>query len=258
MPRRPEVLVIFAVLNIIVGALLLFCGVCSGSEGTLTVNGKDVTEQMKEHMNTEIPGYTAIRMTGVVTAIALGLGFLASGIGLLNLMQWGRVVGLVCAAVAILQQIATSLFQVLAVAPARARFLDKFGPISLGFVATIWGWVVLAGALVVVTCSVIVLVGLLSRSVSQAFSRPRRDFEDDEDDDDWEDRRRRPARRRPPREEEVDEEPRERSEGITRRRPPPREEDDLPPRRRPPRPRDEEDEDDEDYGDPRPRPRRPR
>jgi hypothetical protein len=237
--RRPPGVTPLALLNIIFGGLYLLCGLCSGTEPTVTVNNQDRTQELKDFMVAEVPGYTALRITGLVTSTILAAGLVVSGAGMLRLAPWSRTLALVCAALAILQQIGLALFYQLVVTPARARFLNQ-GPAGGlgGFLASFVGWLVVLGAIVAVTYNVVLLVLLLSPKMARAFSGQGADGEEMEEDEEEEGPPRRPARRRPPREIEEEEEMTDPEQGPARRRQRPRKDDDEPPPRRPPRPRD--------------------
>jgi hypothetical protein len=251
--RRPGLITALAILSIIFGGLHLLCALGNAAETKVTVNNRDVTQELKAFLNHEIPGYDTYRILELVTGMIVGVGLVVSGIGLFSMGQWARWLGVASAGVSILQWLFISLFQLLAVNPALNRFFGVFGPFNLGGIAELVGVVKVVFALMVVIFDVLLIIGLVAGGGARAFGvqryggyddeygearrRPRRRpswDEEDEDEEDWEDRPRRPPRR------------------------PPAEDEDAPPRRRPSRPRDE-DPDEDDGGDfPRRGPRRTR
>jgi hypothetical protein len=218
--RRPGSVTTFGILNIVFGALFLLCGLASLSETRAEVNGKDVSDELKAYLVSEVPGYNVWRFGSVGIGVLLGVGFVVSGIGLLQIQSWGRVLGLVCAGVSMGFELFQSIYQIALVNPATSKFLAG-APLIGGFVSGIMTGVVIIVALIVIAYCVVLLVGLLQPGTARVFradyveepyeeDRPRRrtldeydeeddyrrqrrrDYRDDDDDDD------RP-RRRPPR-----------------------------------------------------------
>jgi hypothetical protein len=209
------------VLNIVVGSLALFCAICGAIDPTLTVNGRDVSREYRAFLELQIPGYNTYRMLGVIVGLALAVGMITSGIGLLSVQNWARIIAVVCAALSIVHQLALFLFQLLAVNPAVSRFFGPLGPMT--FILEMATWSMVIGAFVMIGYDVLVIVGLLVGDTARAFRERGRAVYDD-----YEEEERRPSRRRPVREEEEYEEDE--------------------PRRRPRRPsRYDDEEDDEDY-----------
>jgi hypothetical protein len=238
--RRPGSITTFAILNIIFGGLFLICGVAGFADSKIESNGVDYSQQMKDALESDIPGYVAWKVGENVLQILLAVGFVACGIGMLNMQGWGRMMAIICAAGSILVQLFHLFFQLAMVNPALDRFVAayriNFGGLFSGF-ATVW--TVMTTAFVVIYNGILLIVMLQSGRVFAADYRgepeddrppPRRErYEDDDDEDD------RPRRRRDSRyddDDDDDDRPRR------RRRPDPDEDDDDRPRRRPP-PRDD-------------------
>jgi hypothetical protein len=233
-------------LNIIFGSLFLLCiagGLISQNSTKITINNQDVTPVFKEFMNREAPGYATYQVVIAVVNLALSLVFILSGIGMLQLAQWGRILGLVGASLAILVEIGSGLYQLLVINPAITKFFamvqDPLG--FFGAFPKIIGTVTIIVALIAIGCNVLLLIALLLNTSARAFSGAgRQDYDyEDREDEDWGDRS--PSRRRARQDEEEDEEPYQRHRPVS--------DEGAPPRRRPAQPEDEDDEDE--GGDPR-------
>jgi hypothetical protein len=245
--RRPGGITALAILNIVFGGLFSLCSLNVFAEKTITVNNRDVTQAFKEFMDREVPGYSTYLIVFAVTELALAFGFIFSGIGMLRLAQWGRVLGLVCAGLAILHQLGNGLYQLLAINPAIAKFFTQFGQLMGGLGGSfvqIAGVVTMVVALIAVGYNVLLIIVLLSNSSARAFSKDGRgaDDLDEEEGEEWDERQ--PYRGRSAREEEEEDDyPDDRRRPMRR----PREDEEPPPRRPPARPQPREvDEDDDD------------
>jgi hypothetical protein len=128
--QRSGAFTAFAVLNFIVGGLLLLCAVCSGIDWTITVNNQDVTEQLKALLNLEIPNYSVYKIGGAILAFVLGLGLIASGVGLLHMQNWARVLAIICSIVGILHHGGQVYLQLVLVNPVLERFFGQFPFVS--------------------------------------------------------------------------------------------------------------------------------
>jgi hypothetical protein len=207
--RRPASYTAFAVLNFIVGGLALVCSVCAGIEPSVEINHQDATPVMRAYLNQEIPGYTAYKVIGMVVGLLLGAGLVTAGVGLLVGPRWGRLLAIVCSAVAVLHHVALAVFQLFFVSPAMTRFFLSMGGIFGGLFSTLPRtaivmavvWESLAILFYIVQ---IVVLSLQPPRVARAYAEDEEDFEDrprrrlrrdrDEEDED-EPPRRRPRRR---------------------------------------------------------------
>jgi hypothetical protein len=185
--RRPASYTTFAVLNFVYGGLLLLCAVCSGIDTPITVNNRDVTQELKTFLNQEIPNYSVYKIGGAVFGFFLAAGLIAAGVGLLYTQTWGRVLGLVCAILGILHHAGLVILQLVFVNPALNRFF-AFGPINLGFLPQSVG---LVGVIFEGLGIVYFLLEVILLAIQPA--RPVVDVRED----DWDDRPRRRRRPRP-------------------------------------------------------------
>src|SRR4051794_29306482 len=87
---RPGHVTTFAVFNIILGGLLLICGIVDMQEAKVEVNGKDITQEKKDFLAKEIPAYATYRVMAPILTLALSVGLLVSAVGMLLVQSWGR------------------------------------------------------------------------------------------------------------------------------------------------------------------------
>jgi hypothetical protein len=173
--RRSGAFTTFAVLNFIVGGLLLSCGVCSGIDWTITVNHQDVTQQLKEFLNQQIPNYTTYKIVGAVMSVVLGLGLIASGVGLLNRQNWARVLAMIFCFIGILHHGGLIYLHLVLVNPALDLFFGRFQLIS--FFPKFVGMVAIIEYL---TGAIYFLIQIIVLPVSKAVV-PVEDYYDDDD-----------------------------------------------------------------------------
>ncbi len=241
--QRTGAITTFAVLNIIFGCLYVLVALCSGAGDTkVTVNNVDVTQELKAHMDREIPGYVTYRTLLMVVALALAVGYVLAGIGMFRVANWGRILALACAGLGTLDLAVGLYWQLAVVNPAVTRFMDTraaLGPVGSSFLTGLVGAVFIVLAMVGFIYNLLLVLVLVSHNSVEVFT------------DVWgRERRRRGGRY----DEEDDAEDEDRPR--VRRRPAADEDDEPPPRRRVRPRRDEEDEDEDDRGSYRPGPRR--
>lgn len=213
---------------------------------TVQVNGQDITEKLNAYWESEIPAYKAYRISSVVLTVALAVGYILAGVGLLQVTAWGRLLALSCAGTAILFEIFETIYQFIWVNPAMNK-LFATGPAHLrGFATTMSTFGVVTSAVLSIVYNAVLIALLMGEKAARAVRgeyQPEPEYDEDrprrrrpvryEDEEEEEDR----PRRRPRREEDEDEPP-------PRRARRPEDIQDEPPRRKPPRPR-PRDEDDE-------------
>jgi hypothetical protein len=225
MPQRPGSYTTFAVLNFVIGGILLICSVCSGIHPTVTTNNNmDVTQQMIDFLNANVPGYSAIKVGGAIAGFLLAAGLIVGGIGLLQSSMWGRVLAIIFSMTSALHHGFLIIFQLFWVNPAldllfaRIPFISFF-PKALAFMFMVfWG---LAIVYYLIECIMLAVTPPTVRGGGDYDDgrRPRRDAYDDDDrprrrgssrddyDDDYDDE---PRRRRPDDDDDYDDEPRRR------------------------------------------------
>jgi hypothetical protein len=199
--RRPGSVLTFAILNFVFGGLGLACGVMGlpgVADSKMEINGRDVSQEYKAHMDREVPFYSAWQVGGPVTGLALSLGFVASGVGLLLMKNWARFLAISCAGLAILFRTFDATYQIALVNPAMTNFFRNT-PLNLGgiFAGATTLVLVVRGIFVLAYCATLLII-LLNSGTARAFReggveveaederprgrRPAR-YEDEDDDD---------------------------------------------------------------------------
>jgi hypothetical protein len=206
--RRPGSVTTFAILNFVFAGLLLICGVNSmaGNKGdaTITVNGVRRTIDLNDHLRDEVPGYGAYPVITLIVSLLLAAGFIVSGVGLLQVQNWGRILAVVSAGATIGHQVLDGIYELGFVLPAIKSFMGGvplFGGLAAGAVTAI----VVVRALILFAYAIVLLVSMLQGSMARVFAGDYRGEPDrDEDyprsrrddyDDDFDDRPRRRSRR---------------------------------------------------------------
>jgi hypothetical protein len=215
--RRSGSLTTFAVMNFVIGGLLLCCAVCSGIDTTVTINNQDLTQQLKEFMNQEIPGYSVYKIGGAVLGFFLAVGLIVGSVGLLKVQSWGKLLTLTSAGVLVLHHVFMAILQLFFVNPAWDRFFSRFPVFAFNF-SFFPKTLALVALLFQVLCVLYYLLQIIMVSLDRSFSAPARNEGDFDDEDDAPRRRRRrfegdeddyheddrPRRRRPVREDDDD------------------------------------------------------
>jgi hypothetical protein len=139
--QRPTILTVTAILNLILGGLGLCGYLCMGAViiflvaviGQAVANmPKDAArdfEQMKEivaSLGRDIPGIWAFYISQLAVGAVLTLVLLASGVGLLLLARWGRVLALSYSILAIVAQLGALGVQYFYLNPAIKRWGENF------------------------------------------------------------------------------------------------------------------------------------
>jgi hypothetical protein len=177
MNSRPGTITAFAVLNMVFGGLFLLCGLLSTADSKVSFNGKDMSHELKSFMESEVPTYTFCRVGMVVANLALGTGFILSGVGLLLLRGWGRTLALACAVLSVCLQLFQTGYQLVLINPATKKFLAT-APINLGGLVTGVAAIFTVGlALVLIAYSISLLVTMLQPGVARVFRGPREQLE---------------------------------------------------------------------------------
>jgi hypothetical protein len=177
MNSRPGTIIAFAILNMVFGGLFLMCGFLSTADAKVSFNGKDMSHELKSFMESEVPAYTLCRVATVVANLALGTGFILSGVGLLLLRRWGRTLALACAILSVFLQLFQSGYQLVLINPATKKFLAT-GPINLGGLVTGVATIFTVGlAFVMITYSIALLVTMLQPGIARVFFAPREQLE---------------------------------------------------------------------------------
>src|SRR5205807_2907635 len=119
--RRPGAAVFFGVCNLVLGALGLIFYSCSGL--MVVALTSDPTGSVWVFLSHDVRAFTPMAVAHVVMSMLISLLLLISGVGLLGLHNWGRLLSLVCAILALLLNVWNVIFQVAFVGPAMQRFV---------------------------------------------------------------------------------------------------------------------------------------
>ncbi|MCI0684740.1 MAG: hypothetical protein L0Y71_21800 [Gemmataceae bacterium] len=205
MPQPPGSYTTFAVMNFIIGGIMLICSVCSGIQVPVnTVNNQDVTHQMIQFLNANVPGYTELKIAGAIAGFLFAAGLIVGGIGLLQNSTWGRTLAILFSMSSALHHAFSIIFQVFWVNPAVDRFFAGIPFVSFFPKMLAFGFIVfwsMATVYYLIECIMLAVTPPTPRGYGDDRG-PRRD--DDVDDYD------RPRRRGPSRDDDYDDEPRSR------------------------------------------------
>jgi hypothetical protein len=218
-----------AILNMVMGGIILICGMCAGSDvafltaagGTPGAGGAPYGD-MKAFLDKETPGWEAVLVGYAFMQLVLAVMLVAGGIGLLKMQSWARWLSVLYSAVALVLAIVFTVYAVAFVGPARVKYQERQMNLAAQPASTQAGFqfgktfgqsmnVILYGAIPVIHAIILAIVMLLP-AVGEAFAPPRRrrsrekDEDDlyDEDDDDRDGRRRRRGRAYDDRDDEDD------------------------------------------------------
>jgi hypothetical protein len=186
--KRPVAVVVIAVLQLVFGAIGL-CGSAvqlTGAQNALTtatqVNpppgqpSPPTAQDIENYLEKKVPNYHTLTLADGVVDLVLSVLMVASGIGLLQLRSWGRLLAVVYAVLSILAKVAGTAFAFALVVPAMSDFARELEA-TRGKEAALMGQVmqisIIAAAVfgaVLVVYPILVLIVLSRRSVRAAFA----------------------------------------------------------------------------------------
>lgn len=176
--ERPTAVLVMAILNMVVGALLMLC-ICIGAAGLLIVQaaaGSNRAFQVyMDVVNKELPGYNLLVSVELGVQLVIGLMLVIMGIGLLNMQSWARIGSLVTAGVLILVRVADFVVMLAVINPVVEKATEAMYR-QMGTPATASGAGVsgivgnLVGATVFCGYALSVFIVLLRSDVAAAFS----------------------------------------------------------------------------------------
>jgi hypothetical protein len=184
--KLPTGLLVIAILHFVGGGLGLAGSLCGlalqGASGGKMFSGfggqqagqAGVEEKLEKTLEEKVPAYQTVHVGRIVVDLVLSTLMIASGIGLLQTMAWGRSLSIVYALLSILNHLFSLIYDLAFTVPAtRAIFEELVGqdPTLQTFVsfmeAVVTGGVIV-GALFVVY-PIIVLIVMFRPSVVRAF-----------------------------------------------------------------------------------------
>jgi hypothetical protein len=203
--RRPTSVLVIAIFQLIFGGLSMICGACQavgaaggdGQQFQMPGAAKDPDQEKlakltKEVEEKDIPGKKAVNIGGQVLDWVLAIAMIASGIGLLKMQSWARVLAIGYAIISVAHKIFGVIYLFAFVSPAMKDAVQqlpaddrtKLEPfVTLGIV------VAAVTMFVMMIYPVIVLIVMLLPSVAHAFRPydPDRDLGEVEDHEDYRD-----------------------------------------------------------------------
>jgi hypothetical protein len=134
--KRPAVLTVMGILNIILGSLFLLCNLClgilllamfgGGLDAKLFPGGVNPLSDMWDFMKVEVPGFAVITIGEMVANMVLSAILIIAGIGLLAFRNWGRVLSIIYGVFTIVVRVGGLVFTLAMVNPATARWQQDF------------------------------------------------------------------------------------------------------------------------------------
>jgi hypothetical protein len=132
--KRPILVTLLALAQMIVGGLLLACGaldmvanVAGSSSATVTLNvrGQPTTRtyDTREEMIKEAPGYKLFLLGGAVLSLMLHVTMIAAAVGLLRLRVWGWLLSLAWTLLRLAYQLLTAAYLWFVAMPAANRMV---------------------------------------------------------------------------------------------------------------------------------------
>jgi hypothetical protein len=136
MPRkRPTVLTVFGILNIVFGSLGLVCYSCIGFGLVVLLGGglgaaQDpqlrLAKEAIDDMLRNVPGYVPAIVISLVLGVVLALILIISGIGLLYVQGWARIICIIYSIISILSQLGALVYRLAVLNPALERWANDF------------------------------------------------------------------------------------------------------------------------------------
>jgi hypothetical protein len=173
------------ILNIIFGSLGLCVALVSVSSSAFTNPlSRDLAAQWERELESAVPGYHVMHIVQLVVTSILSVGLLTSGILLLNMSSFGRILAIIWAILSIVSTVGFSVWQFAVVMPAVSDLVRAapFGNFAAeGFKATmVFG--MFAGFALSLAYPVVVLALLGRSSIGRALAGAGRDDYDDRGD----------------------------------------------------------------------------
>jgi hypothetical protein len=204
-PRVPGSIITASVFLFIYGALLLFCGVCGGA--SVAIQPKEDPMGLKAAMDKEAPGHELISYGGIATNVLFGMLFLASGVGVLRLVNFFRILAYLACAGILLTTAGSTILTALYIFPVQQRIIMQqmqnpnqppmpfdmnmvmSGSLALGILITIGAHLFFCGFIAIplsMKSARDAFAGIVPES-DDPYSRRRRPRERDDDRDDFDD-----------------------------------------------------------------------
>ncbi len=181
--RPTTAILVIAILQLVFGGFGLVCDLFSGVQAAagkgsvMMPNGRqsvDVETEVKKALETRIPAHKEIQFANVAASLVLSVMMIVSGIALLRVKVWGRLLAICYGLGSILLKISTLVFMVMFSLPAMqqvAEALEKKGQTEAVIARTLplVGNALLFGTALTMIYPIVVLVVMLVPSTSAAF-----------------------------------------------------------------------------------------
>jgi hypothetical protein len=191
--RRPVSVLVIAILQLVIGGLGIVCGLCAGAGSVAGDNPfqagaannpeqvklkeltKKLEEKTKEIQERKVPAKRAYEIGNQVLNWVLSIAMVLSGIGLLKMQSWARLLAILYAVVSFLHKVVVAIYTFAFLNPAHQEALEQIPAQdrqTLGPIMTFA--LIFAGIMVFVTMiyPLVVLIVMVLPSVTRAF-RPR-------------------------------------------------------------------------------------
>src|SRR5262245_5895080 len=201
--KRPTVVTVMGVLNIVFGGLWMLLYLCIGllfvvifiAFGQANVARDPQLNELKElwsEMTREIPGLTVFLVLTVTLSVVLAIVEIISGIGLLRMKNWARLMCIFYGVVVILTSIASLVYRFAILNPGAERAAEKLVArrgVHMGqdpMEGTFNNILEILQTVIGIAYAVILLIVMLLPSVSAAFTgRTALDESSDRGDDEY-------------------------------------------------------------------------
>ncbi|MSQ94996.1 MAG: hypothetical protein EXR98_10640 [Gemmataceae bacterium] len=121
-PKRPATAITAGVILIVYGALLLICSFCGGAAMMIKPPDQAGVEKM---LQKEMPGYQIADLVNIGTNLVIGVGMIAAGVGVFQLMQSARITAYFLTAVQLVKSVVYSAYTAVVVFPVMQRVMAE-------------------------------------------------------------------------------------------------------------------------------------
>jgi hypothetical protein len=205
--RRPAIILVMAILNMVMGGFGLLCGFCAAvgnAVGLAVLGGQQnmpgaASNEMFDYMDKHCPGWQAVEVGRGLMFMLLGVLLIVAGIGMLKMQNWSRWLCLLCAAGIFFVCLGYAVYQVAFLMPATDKMHEdlerKLGvqPTPGGQAPRRVGQVigVIASSGVPIVYALVLAIVMVLPAVGEAFSRANRRRVSHDDEEEFDDRRER-------------------------------------------------------------------
>jgi hypothetical protein len=141
MEYKPASITVIAVLHFVFGGLGIILGICGGvmmlaggqnwmtptAPGPNAANMKRMQEDIKKTME-DVPASQAVQIGNFGADLAISIAMIMSGVGLLRLRPWGRILSIVYAVASIALKIFGAIYAMAFTIPAMNQYLNTHNP----------------------------------------------------------------------------------------------------------------------------------